>query len=48
MINEQSRVNSRKINLINLDDGYRPPTTAEQVRISFTSLAVHHARGDRS
>jgi ABC-type branched-subunit amino acid transport system substrate-binding protein len=32
MINEQGRVNGRKLNLITLDDGYSPPKTVEQVR----------------
>ncbi|MGA8225438.1 MAG: ABC transporter substrate-binding protein, partial [Xanthobacteraceae bacterium] len=32
MINDQGGVNSRKINLISLDDGYVPPRTVEQTR----------------
>ena len=32
MINEQGGVNVRKINLINVDDGYSPPKTVEQTR----------------
>ena len=32
MINEQRGVNSRKIKLISLDDGYQPPKTVEQNR----------------
>jgi branched-chain amino acid transport system substrate-binding protein len=32
MINEQSGINGRKINLISIDDGYSPPKTAEQTR----------------
>src|SRR5277367_4867457 len=32
MINDQGGINSRKINLISLDDAYSPPRTVEQVR----------------
>src|SRR5260370_28942748 len=32
MINEQSRINGRKLNLLSLDDHYSPPKTAEQIR----------------
>jgi branched-chain amino acid transport system substrate-binding protein len=32
MINEMGGVNGRKLNLINLDDGYTPPKTVEQTR----------------
>ena len=32
MINDQGGINSRKINLISLDDGYSPPRTVEQIR----------------
>jgi ABC-type branched-subunit amino acid transport system substrate-binding protein len=32
MINDQGGVNGRKINLIQLDDGYSPPRTVEQTR----------------
>jgi Periplasmic binding protein len=32
MINQQSGINERKINLIQYDDGYHPPKTVEQVR----------------
>src|SRR5258707_932055 len=32
MINEQGGINSRKLNLISLDDSYSPPKTVEQIR----------------
>src|SRR3954466_15638034 len=32
MVNEQGGVNGRKINIISLDDGFRPPKTVEQTR----------------
>src|SRR3979490_1995781 len=32
MINEQGGINGRKVNLIQYDDAYSPPKTAEQVR----------------
>ncbi len=32
MINDQGGINGRKINLIQLDDGYSPPKTVEQTR----------------
>src|SRR5260221_5449187 len=39
MVNEQSGVNRRKINLISLDDAYSPPLALEHVR---QLVAEHH------